>query len=295
MSFRAAVVGGINTDIWGRPSGRLIPRDSNPGYVSVTPGGVGRNIAHNLRNLGLEVSLIAALGDDGAGRELLAHCAGAGIDMSLSPVIEGRRSSSYLYITGENGDMELAINEMDICDELNPERLSGMLEKLNGFDAVVLDANLSAGALLWLSENVTAPLFADTVSCAKAGKLIPCLGKLRAIKPNAMEAEALTGERDPEKAAKALVSAGVENVFISLGEKGCIACDGESCLCVPAEETVVVNVTGAGDAATAAMVWAELAGFPLETVAKAAMLAGAMTCRSELSNSPELRKIPDLF
>ena len=40
---RAAVVGGVNIDIGGRPNRPLIERDSNPGKVSISLGGVGRN------------------------------------------------------------------------------------------------------------------------------------------------------------------------------------------------------------------------------------------------------------
>ena len=42
----AVVIGGANMDICGSPRGILIAEDSNPGAVSVKPGGVGRNIAH---------------------------------------------------------------------------------------------------------------------------------------------------------------------------------------------------------------------------------------------------------
>ena len=46
-----AVVGGMNMDIGGRPEGRLVARDSNPGAVTMRPGGVGHNIACDLRLL----------------------------------------------------------------------------------------------------------------------------------------------------------------------------------------------------------------------------------------------------
>ena len=58
-------------DIWGRPTGALVKRDSNPGTVRMTPGGVGRNIAHNLRLLGMDVAFVTALGDDLFGRYLM--------------------------------------------------------------------------------------------------------------------------------------------------------------------------------------------------------------------------------
>ena len=50
----AAVVGAVNMDICGTPYTRVIAKDSNPGTVRHNPGGVGRNIAHNLRLLGVQ-------------------------------------------------------------------------------------------------------------------------------------------------------------------------------------------------------------------------------------------------
>ena len=51
-----AVVGGITKDIGGRSLAPLVHRDSNPGQVRVSMGGVGRNIAHNMAFMGLEVT-----------------------------------------------------------------------------------------------------------------------------------------------------------------------------------------------------------------------------------------------
>ena len=55
MQDYVAVIGAVNMDVGGRPFKALIPRDSNPGTVSLSPGGVGRNIAHNLRLLDVPV------------------------------------------------------------------------------------------------------------------------------------------------------------------------------------------------------------------------------------------------
>ena len=71
---RIAVVGGANMDIGGFPDGRLRLEDSNPGRVHLSVGGVGRNIAENAARLGLDVSLISAIGGDPNGRMLLEDC-----------------------------------------------------------------------------------------------------------------------------------------------------------------------------------------------------------------------------
>ena len=58
----AVVVGGVNMDIGGTPLAPLVRQDSNPGRVRMSLGGVGRNIAHNMALLGLDVRMITALG-----------------------------------------------------------------------------------------------------------------------------------------------------------------------------------------------------------------------------------------
>lgn len=286
----AVVFGGINVDIWGRPEQALLPRDSNPGTVTMRPGGVGRNIAHDLRLLGLAVSLVAPIGGDIYASTIVESCRTLGIDLSDAPVFPDMRSSTYLYITDETGDMELAISDMALCAALTPELVAPILPRLRA-DAVVVDANLPPETIQYICNHSALPVYADPVSTVKAMKLQPVLHRLAAIKPNALEAECLTGERDPERAALALVERGVGRVFISLGPRGMIAADREQLLRLPGLATQVVNATGAGDAATAAIVLAGIRGMGLRETAQLAQKAGAVTCRSESANAPELAEI----
>ena len=99
------VVGGVNMDIGGRPYKALVGKDSNPGAVRMSPGGVGRNIAHNMSLMGLDVRLVTAFGDDVYAQKLAAVCGELGIDISQSPVIPGGHTSTYLFINDEAGDM----------------------------------------------------------------------------------------------------------------------------------------------------------------------------------------------
>ena len=295
MGDYIAVVGGMNVDIGGRPARRPVLRDSNPGRVSIRPGGVGRNIAHDLRLLGMEVRMLSAVGDDGHGALLLRSCAACGIDTSLCLCVEGETSSTYLYITDEHGDMQLAIADMDVTARLTPAVIAARLDALNAARAVVLDANLEAETLAYLAAHVTAPLYADPVSTGKAGRMRSILPRLACIKPNALEAEALTGEAEPEKAARALVNAGVGRVFLSLGHQGMIAADSDSLLNLPCEQARVLNTTGAGDAVTAALVWAGVRGLDLERSLRFALRAGAVTCECLEANNPELSRLPARF
>lgn len=288
----AVVFGGINMDIWGRPAAPLVQKDSNPGAVTMRPGGVGRNIAHDLRLFGLEVSLVAPIGGDVYAAAVVDSCQALGIDLSMAPVFKDMRSSTYLYITDENGDMELAVSDMELCSALTPELVAPILPRLQA-GAVVVDANLPPETIGYICNHCPIPVYADPVSTVKAMKLQPVLHRLAAIKPNALEAECLTGERDPERAALALVDRGVQRVFISLGAQGMIAADKKELLRLPGLATQVVNSTGAGDAATAAIVLAGIRGMSLRETALLAQKAGAATCHSESANAPELANILD--
>ena len=124
---------------------------------------------------------------------------------------------------------------MEITSCITPAHIAAHMDVLNSFGAVVLDANLSPEAIEYAAQSCTAPLYADPVSTAKAVRLLPVLDKLTAIKPNIYEAEKLTGEADPERAACALIEKGVRRVFISLGEEGMLAAEGDTLVRMPRE------------------------------------------------------------
>ena len=286
---RVTVVGGANTDICGRPAQTLIRRDSAPGQVSVRHGGVGRNIACDLARLGLRTRFVTALGDDGFGASVREGCRSCGVDMSLTRIVPGARSPVYLYLSDEKGEMDAAVSDMEVMAALTPAYLRAHLSELDESDAVVLDGNLPEETIAFLCENLRAPIVADPVSTAKAPRFASVLGRLAAIKPNLLEARALTGKQNPEDCADALLRSGVGSVFLSLGAKGLLAASGEERVLLPCERTELVSATGAGDAATAAIVWATVRGLGLAAAARAAVMAGAIAAASEEASPPLLR------
>lgn len=288
-----AVVGACNLDIRGRPFGRLVERDSNPGTVRTSLGGVGRNIAHDLALLGVPVSLLTALGEDGGAQQLRQSCRSLGIDLSRSLSVPGGATSTYLVLSDHLGDMALAVSDMDIYESLTPAFLDEHMDDLNGAAAVVLDANLPAETVAHLAEHCTAPLFADPVSTAKAGKLEPVLPRLHTLKANRLEAQRLSGvaitdEASLRRAATALLDRGVGRLYLSLGPEGVLACEGERRVRLPIFPGPVVNATGCGDAMMAGLVWAFLQGLGLEAGAKAGLAAAAVTLAGAETINPEL-------
>lgn len=290
------VVGGANIDIGGTPLNPLIPADSNPGLISINYGGVGRNIAHNLAKLGVPVKLITAIGGDVLGTDMLSHCESIGIDISNVLRIPERTSSMYLYINNTAGDMEMAIDYMDIALQITPEYLDTIRPVIQGAMAVVTDANISADAFMHLKSICRSPLYADPVSTVLAARIRPGLEGIDTLKPNRLEAEYLTGmtiqtEADYRAAAGALLDMGVRRVFLSMGNEGMLAADKNNMYIVGEYPADVVCTTGAGDSATAAIVWASTVvadSDTLVTAAKAANVVASMTVSVQDTNNPDL-------
>ncbi|MGH2619258.1 MAG: carbohydrate kinase family protein, partial [Anaerolineales bacterium] len=89
------------------------------------------------------------------------------------------------------------------------------------------------------------------------------------------EAERLTGQSDPTRAAQALRGLGPAMVVVKRGSRGCLVCTMDGVLDQPAIAVPVVDTTGAGDSLDAAVVYGYLAGLEVRSLAVLANAAGA--------------------
>ena len=289
----AVVVGGVNVDIGGRSHAKLVEADSNPGKVSITLGGVGRNIAHNMSLLGVDVKMLTAIGEDVYGNRIAESCRTLGIDASRALRVSDCATSTYLYIADEAGEMAMALSDMEICDRITPSYLSANQQVLQNAQVVVADTNVPTETLVYLAENCSAPIFCDPVSTIKAEKLRPVLNKIHTLKPNRLEAELLSGveihsKADAEAAAKVLLEKGVQRVFLSMGTEGMYAATAETQIWMENIPGDMVNTTGCGDSVMAALVWAWMNDLDLEETLKAGLAAGSITMESSETINPAM-------
>ena len=245
---------------------------------------MGRNIAHNLALLGVDVEFITAAGDDTLGREMLEKCESIGMDTSLSVIVPGSSSSVYLFINNEEGEMDLALSHVNIMQQITPEYIESISDVINSAAAVIADCNLTHETFIKLKEVCEVPLYVDTVSVSQADKIKGFLDGIDTLKPNLLEAEFLTdmiidGEADCVEAARALIDQGVRRVFISLGPHGMLAADKDHAIMADRYPADVKCTTGAGDSAMAAIIWSSLkdGGDGLMAPVKAANAAASAT------------------
>ncbi|MDA0183049.1 PfkB family carbohydrate kinase, partial [Solirubrobacter phytolaccae] len=101
---------------------------------------------------------------------------------------------------------------------------------------------------------------------------------LAVLTPNASEAEQLTGERDPEAAARALSESTGAAVLITLGARGALLLEpGGEPERLAATQVDVVDTTGAGDTVNGALAAELAAGRPLREAAEFALKAAALS------------------
>jgi pseudouridine kinase len=288
------IVGGANIDIQGFPKGRLVLRDSNPGEVKLSTGGVGRNIGENLARLGVNTKLISAVGDDIYGNKIIEEAKALGLDMQDSFVFDNSSTSTYLSILDENGDMAAAISHMDIYDKLSIDLVKDKRYIIENSKLCIFDTNIPVDVIEYIVRNFNnTEFFLDTVSTAKAKKVEHLIGYFHTIKPNQLEAEALSGIKiktriDLRKAAEYFMRKGVKRVFITLGKEGVYYMDGESENLIAAPEVKVINATGAGDAFVAALAWCHLNNSDIEYTSRFAMSASILALSHENTINPNM-------
>lgn len=255
------VIGGANADLQGQPYKTIRMADSNPGVISMSLGGVGRNIAENAALLGLPIRLISAVGNDLYGEKIKENAAERGIDFSDSLILTSERTSTYMYILDHLGDMLLAVSDMSIVDKLDEDFLINKIKKIDLSAYTVIDANLSQNTIEFLTGQLTQTrLIFDTVSTTKAVRAKNVLGRFYAIKPNRLEAEVLlnckiTSNDDVINAGKRFIDMGIKLVMISLGKEGVYFTNGEVSLFKKPLIKQPVNTTGAGDAFIAGLLY----------------------------------------
>ena len=257
------VIGGANLDIKAKTIAAHVPGTSNPALIITKPGGVARNIAHNLAKLGAEVSLISIIGNDAAGSELLAATAAAGVNVSHVSKVEGT-TGSYFAVLDHNGELVTAVNDMRLLDRLLPSMLDD--KALAQCQFVVADCNLPMPTLLALAKRVGHKLIVEPVSVSKCLKLKAMMqeAKIFLATPNLDQLGALTGCLSLDAAAAKLLEQGLHNLVIHAGAKGAyLAQPGAGLRHVPSRAKVVVDVTGVGDAATAGLIWGLMQGKPM--------------------------------
>lgn len=281
---KVLVIGGANLDIKAKTLRPHIDQTSNPAHIITKAGGVGRNIAHNLARLGAKVELVTALGRGPEAEMILSETNRAGVGTSHVLRSDGA-TGTYIAVLDHSGELVTAVNDMTILEALTPALIKTLEPVISASRFVVGDCNLPVETLTALATLCADKLIIEPVSVPKSKKLLALLQahKILLATPNLDQLESLTGTRDIEKGAKALHALGLRNVIIHAGEQGAFSFDGTNLVHIPSQAKTIIDVTGAGDAATAGLIAGLTQNLPLAKAAELGQKAAAQVIASESS------------
>jgi pseudouridine kinase len=265
----------------------LIRGTSNPGSVLTDCGGVARNVAINLSNLGCRVLLCSRVGDDGGGRDVLAQP----IDISLITVSDRLPTATYIAILEPEGELVVGLDDMEIFDEMTPDILAPALPRLRETDLWFVETNLPSATIAFLLRSAgTIPVAVDAVSVVKSQRLMGLLPEIPYLFSNVAQAAAITGAScdDPEAAADALRRAGSRCGIVSAGARGIAVYDRATIQSMAALPATPRDVTGAGDALIAGVLYGLSRGLDLFAGARFGLAAAAITVECATSTAPQL-------
>lgn len=292
------VIGSAGTDIVGRPREQLLSGGTAHGMIRTSAGGVGRNVAENLARLGTEVVLITAVGDDAEGRALLEQTAAVGVDVSPSLIVPEGSTGAYLGVLDGSGALQFALDDMRVADALTSDHLRAHAGLFTDAAAVFVDGNLpprTLAAAVSLARRAGAPLAADPATAGLAPRLVPYLGDLWLVACNEAEGGVLCAcEAPPEGIARAvdsarrLVAAGVQIAVVAMAEYGVGYAGPSGSGHVPALRTEIADPTGAGDALTAATLFALLNEIPVDEAVRLGVAAASLALRAPGTTDPDL-------
>ncbi|MBN1955188.1 MAG: carbohydrate kinase family protein [Anaerolineae bacterium] len=296
------IIGAACLDVKGQVTQPLQASTSHPGTIRRNPGGVARNVAENLGRMGVEVTLISAIGPDWAGQYILEKTEQSGVDVEHVLVQPDLRSGTYLALHDQEGQLVAALHDIAALEAITPRYLNDRRRLFRDAQMVVIDSNLSPPTLrtvFRLAAHYERPVCADPTSALLAVRLRPFLSQLHMTTPNLEEAVALLGEkresRSPIHIARRLVSKGVHLAVITLAERGLCYATPEESGHMPAIDVPIVDRTGVGDALTAAVIWGLLEKAPVSEAIRLGLSAAALTlqCRESVCPTLNLERLYD--
>jgi sugar/nucleoside kinase (ribokinase family) len=218
------------------------------------------------------------VGADARGAAAVAELRAAGVEPFLA--VDGERPTGTCIVLVSPGGERTMFPDAGANDGLRPEDLPAALLRAGDHLHVAGYALLRDGsrpAARSAIERALAAGMTVSVDPSSAALASPAFLELaegaRLLLPNAAEAVALAGERDPVAAARALAGRFGE-VVVKLGAAGALWTDGADNVRAPALRVSAIDTTGAGDAFAAGLLAARVGGAaPAEALAAACKLA----------------------
>ena len=254
-------------------------------------GGTTANVAVAAARLGRRTAIITGVGQDPFGRYIRRQLRALGVDdrfvvtsteyptpVAFCEIFPPDNFPLYFYRRPTAPDMQVRPDDIDF-DAVRAARVmwlsvSGLSEEPSRQSHhAVLDAR-ARKPITVLDLDYRPMFWADAAAAREQVQRV--LPQVTVALGNREECEVATGEADPDRAADALLAAGVELAIVKGGPRGVLAKTRTETATAAPIPIKPLNGLGAGDSFGGSLCHGLLAGWPLDRTLAAANAAGAI-------------------
>lgn len=303
MDTTVAVIGTVFIDCKGFARGGYNPLGRNLGDIQFVHGGVGRNVAENLANLGLTAQFVGSVDKAGLGvevRQRLEHC---GLGVSYLVAADQCGMGMWLAVMNEKGDLAGSISQMPdltVLEKLVEEKGA---EIVSAVEHIVLELDLNANItkqVIALAQAEGKPVYGIPGNLAVIMAHPDVLASLDCFICNDIEAGRLVNldfaklsmEEKQAVLRRFVDRSSLKSMVITLGSQGSIYYDARSGASgyQPVFPVELVDSSGAGDAFFSGTVLGLVTGQPLQQAVIYGTKVAGWTIQSAENTCSDLQK-----
>ncbi len=240
------------------------------------PGGKGANQAVSAKRLGAQVYMIGAIGKDSNGKELTDKLKEEGVITSGIKSVDTPTGNAMITVDHDGS------NTIVVYPGANGDTDENWLIKnitvIEDADFIIMQLEIPVKTVI-AAVKLANRLKKKVILNPAPASILPeeIFEGIDYITPNETELAVITGTKDIKKGAEILLNKGVENVIVTLGDKGCYFKNKDNEIYMESYKVHSIDSTAAGDSFNAAVAVALCEGKTYKQALQYANVVGALT------------------